>query len=166
MTELGATRLDRYSTERRSSTLWMGCPEERFKQLKNLIPEDSQPAPFGIWLLTKEIIFTANNGNPEFKHVMFRLDARNFDLVLRPVLTRVQMSKEEQLEYLAFAIILEVPVYPNTIEDTRDLEHLYERLLEVGFVTNYEGEKTRLIFTEKWELMNSYGQKTHAASRV
>jgi hypothetical protein len=80
MTELGATRLDRYSTERRSSTLWMGCPEERFKQLKNLIPEDSQPAPFGIWLLTKEIIFTANNGNPEFKHVMFRLDARNFHI--------------------------------------------------------------------------------------
>ncbi len=131
-------RLDKWKKEWRIPLAILGDDEElsqfaeqrwkkhRKREKRGILWDIVQPA--------KELIFNIIDGKPIFHVVTCGLDARTFELVFAPLFNILGLDTEDNVKsILAMAMVMDVPVYPNTDDVAPKLVAYHKDLLIHGF---------------------------------
>ena len=150
------SRLERfYGEELRCAPFWIVTNEDRLKELKEYPAVKNKESNSDIWMCTKEIVYAKTDKGVELTHVLYNLDPETLELVLQPALAQVEISDDEMLSSLAWALMYQIPVYANTQAEEAELLYWYERLVSEGFKTDFDGESAHLKVTSKLASLNT-----------
>jgi hypothetical protein len=105
-----------------------------------------QPSIWTIIGISKELILRVSDKGFEIIFVTFGLDARSAEIILHETFVTEPLDEEEVKEMLAAATAQDVPFYPEDSEAAAHLARLHSALFSEGFLTEIDGESTRLHY--------------------
>lgn len=160
---MSGTRLDKWKEPRKAGAFIVSPDDHevidiyqrRWAERTEEEKKEQSLSSWSIFTLAKETIFDIKDEKPIFHIILHTLNTENFEIEITHALDRLvegdnpEEIKEEVKWVLAYAIALDVPVYPNSEELGATLAQYYRDLMVEGLKARDEsGEYKHYVMTD------------------